>query len=198
MLTKNKTLAGVPKLLPEIVKYYAETIPHVLALMYQNRAVTYHELDQQSAKIAQYLQNQGIRRGDFVALYMPRSLELIISILAIQKAGGAYVPKDIQHSNLVILRTNPPLIKAFWICVSMERASTTPVAKRTKSSRKPQTGKAKPSMENPTLRARHICTNGRSISSRARIKPVALSGNPCGKPAPTPAGALETCGPRCV
>ena len=97
MPLKNIRLWGTPKILPQLVTYYAEKTPHSVALFYQNQSLTYKELEEQSSILAGYLQKVGVQREDFVIIHLARSLELIIAIIAIQKAGGAYVPVDIAY-----------------------------------------------------------------------------------------------------
>ncbi len=112
MSSKNETLFDEHYLLPNIVEHYVATIPYALALIYDNQTLTYQELDRQSSILANYLQNNGVKRGDFVAIYLERSLDLIISILAIQKAGGAYVPIDIAYpSNRVAFMIQDAQVK---------------------------------------------------------------------------------------
>ena len=97
MLSKDETLFDAPSILPNIVEHYAGVSPHAVALIFDKQTLTYQELDRQSSILANYLQTKGVYRGDFVAIHLKRSLDLIISILAIQKAGGAYVPIDIAY-----------------------------------------------------------------------------------------------------
>ena len=58
------------------------------------KPTTYGELDQRASQLAAQLRQFGIRPGDFVAVLMDRSVEMIVSLLGILKAGGAYVPLD--------------------------------------------------------------------------------------------------------
>ncbi len=57
-------------------------------------ALTYHELDQRANQLAHVLQKQGVGVETLVGIYMERSLDLIVGLLAILKAGAAYVPID--------------------------------------------------------------------------------------------------------
>lgn len=61
------------------------------------RHVSYQELDERSNQIARRLIHKGISRGDFVAVSMKHSPELIAVLLGILKAGGAYVPIDPEY-----------------------------------------------------------------------------------------------------
>ncbi len=80
-----------------IVQYYAQQTPEKEALIFQEEVLNYRELDQRTSHLAWYLQQQGVGKGDFVALYLKRSLDLLVGILAIQKAGAAYVPMDFDY-----------------------------------------------------------------------------------------------------
>ncbi|MCP5063931.1 MAG: AMP-binding protein, partial [Ignavibacteriae bacterium] len=56
--------------------------------------LSYKELNEKSNQLARFLLNKGLKSEDLVGVSTQRSLELIISILAIVKAGGAFVPID--------------------------------------------------------------------------------------------------------
>ena len=58
------------------------------------RRVSYADLDRMSDDWAARLHQAGVRRGDFVALILPRSQDLIVGMLAVLKAGAAYAPID--------------------------------------------------------------------------------------------------------
>jgi microcystin synthetase protein McyB len=64
------------------------------AVIYQDRELTYQELDQRAAGLARVLQQQGASIGDRVGVCVERSPEMIIAILGVLKAGCAYVPLD--------------------------------------------------------------------------------------------------------
>jgi amino acid adenylation domain-containing protein len=56
--------------------------------------LSYAELDRRSNRLAHVLVTRGVRREDRVGLYIERSCDMIVAILAILKSGGAYVPLD--------------------------------------------------------------------------------------------------------
>ncbi|MEK8104426.1 AMP-binding protein [Micromonospora sp. M12] len=56
--------------------------------------MTYAELDRRTNQLARLLLANGARTGDFVALALPRSPQLVVALLAVLKAGLAYVPLD--------------------------------------------------------------------------------------------------------
>ncbi|MEC0230608.1 non-ribosomal peptide synthetase family protein [Paenibacillus alba] len=58
---------------------------------------TYEALNERANQVANMLLSKGLRKGDFVTLFMERSLDTIISLLGVLKAGGAYVPVDPEY-----------------------------------------------------------------------------------------------------
>ena len=74
--------------------------PSAIAVQAQSRAqsgncaLTYHQLNQQANQLAHHLISLGIGADDLVAVSLPRTLEMVVAILAVLKAGGAYVPID--------------------------------------------------------------------------------------------------------
>ncbi|HEY7414193.1 MAG TPA: amino acid adenylation domain-containing protein, partial [Ktedonobacteraceae bacterium] len=68
--------------------------PEAIALLYEDQQMSYLALEQQANRLAHYLIASGVRPESRVGLYMERSLEMVVGILAIQKAGGAYVALD--------------------------------------------------------------------------------------------------------
>lgn len=68
--------------------------PDAVAVVDGETNVSYMELCKQADKLAAYLLQKGITRGQLVPLCMDRSLSMIVSILGVLKAGGAYVPMD--------------------------------------------------------------------------------------------------------
>jgi amino acid adenylation domain-containing protein len=72
----------------------AARTPSAIAAIFCDRAWTYRELDAQAERIALRLRRAGVGRGTFVAVAVPRSLELMATLLGVLKAGGAYVPLD--------------------------------------------------------------------------------------------------------
>jgi len=56
----------------------------------QTTKITYAELDRRSEELAAYLTVQGIASGDFVGIYMRRSIDHVAAILGIHRAGAAF------------------------------------------------------------------------------------------------------------
>ncbi|BCL83201.1 non-ribosomal peptide synthetase [Ktedonobacteria bacterium brp13] len=68
--------------------------PDTLAVMCENEALTYHQLNVRANQLAHRLQYLGVGPEMLVGLCLDRSLDLLIGLLGILKAGGAYVPLD--------------------------------------------------------------------------------------------------------
>lgn len=68
--------------------------PHAVALQFEDQALTYAELNERVNRLARYLLSSGTKAGEVVGVYMERSLDMVVSLLATWKAGAAYVPLD--------------------------------------------------------------------------------------------------------
>ncbi|MBX3301082.1 MAG: amino acid adenylation domain-containing protein [Nitrospira sp.] len=68
--------------------------PEAVAVVCEDKQLTYGELNGRANQLAHYLQGQGVGPDVLVGLCMERSVELVVSLLGILKAGGAYVPID--------------------------------------------------------------------------------------------------------
>ncbi|MEU5692039.1 amino acid adenylation domain-containing protein [Actinosynnema sp. NPDC020468] len=91
----NDTAARVPEpLLPELFARQVAATPDARALLTATGEVTYRELDRRAAALARLLVAEGAGPDTVVALAVPRSVELVVAVLAVVKAGAAYVPVD--------------------------------------------------------------------------------------------------------
>jgi amino acid adenylation domain-containing protein len=65
-----------------------------VAAVFDDRHLTYEELNRRANRLARYLQSLGVERESRVALCVDRSLDMLVGLVAILKAGGTYVPLD--------------------------------------------------------------------------------------------------------
>nr|WP_150526588.1 AMP-binding protein [Roseibium sediminis] len=79
------------------VNHWLRTTPEAPALECGKRSMSYRELDVASNKLAASMATMGVRHGDKVCLYLQRSIEMVVGIVAILKLGAAYVP---QHAGV--------------------------------------------------------------------------------------------------
>ncbi|HEV7859202.1 MAG TPA: amino acid adenylation domain-containing protein [Pyrinomonadaceae bacterium] len=80
--------------LHQLVEAPAERTPEALAVVCRDQSLTYLELDRRANQLARYLQGQGVGPEITVAVFLERSIEMVVALLAILKAGGAYLPLD--------------------------------------------------------------------------------------------------------
>jgi amino acid adenylation domain-containing protein len=71
--------------------------PGAPAVVYDDRSLTYAELNARANRLARHLGACGVGRGDLVAVALERGPALIVTLLATLKAGGAYLPIDPEH-----------------------------------------------------------------------------------------------------
>ena len=85
---------NVHRLLPRLVTLSAERHPSAPAIVMDGVTLDYATLEQRSNQFARSLVAHGVRRGDRVALWLPKSPDAIVALYGIMKAGAAYVPVD--------------------------------------------------------------------------------------------------------
>ncbi|WP_145956904.1 non-ribosomal peptide synthetase, partial [Xenorhabdus miraniensis] len=99
--TWNQTDVSYPqdKTLQQLFEAQVEITPDNVALVFEGETLTYRQLNERANQLAsairehyQQQKNAPLQAGTLIALYFDRSLEMVISILAVLKAGGAYVP----------------------------------------------------------------------------------------------------------
>ncbi|MGA3347988.1 MAG: amino acid adenylation domain-containing protein [Candidatus Sulfotelmatobacter sp.] len=83
-------------ILQQLLSKSAARFPEKPAVWARGRSITYRELDERSNQLAHLLVQSGVRKGDRVGLFFPKSVESVISMFAILKAGGVYIPLDPQ------------------------------------------------------------------------------------------------------
>ena len=66
--------------------------PSAVAVVFEDRKLTYSELDELSNRLANHLVSMGAKRDMMIPLFVERSPEMLVGMLAIMKAGAAYVP----------------------------------------------------------------------------------------------------------
>jgi len=85
---------GAARCFQEIFEEQARRTPERIALVCEDRQLTYAELDGKSNQLARYLRTRGVGCETLVAIFGERDVELMVAMLGIFKAGGAYVPLD--------------------------------------------------------------------------------------------------------
>jgi len=91
-----------PTCLHELFCQQVQKTPDALAVADVSRPLTYENLDRQTDILALYLKKKGVVCNSTVAIFMDKSVEYVISLIAILKAGGAYLPLDMAYPNRLI------------------------------------------------------------------------------------------------
>ncbi|WP_410586704.1 amino acid adenylation domain-containing protein [Amycolatopsis sp. lyj-23] len=92
----NDTAVPFPldRTFPQLFQAQVTRTPDALAVVDDDRELTYAELAAAAARLAHHLRGLGVGPETKVALCLDRSIDLIIAILAVWQAGGAYLPVD--------------------------------------------------------------------------------------------------------
>ena len=92
----NDTAADYPKdkCIHQLFEEQVERTPDAVALEFEDKQITYRELNRRANQLAHYLISLGIGPEKLVGICVERSIEMVVGLLGILKAGGAYVPLD--------------------------------------------------------------------------------------------------------
>ena len=95
----NNTSADYPrdKTITQLFEEQVDKTPDNIAVVFENQKLTYRELNERANSLANYLRSKKIGRNDIVGIMVNRSLEMIISILAVLKSGACYIPIDPEY-----------------------------------------------------------------------------------------------------
>lgn len=112
------------KCIHQLFAEQVERTPDAVAVVSEEKQLTYRELNNQVNKLAAYLQALGVKPDVLVGICVERSLEMVIGLLGILKAGGAYLPLDpsypqerlefmVKDADISVLLTQEKLVSLF-------------------------------------------------------------------------------------
>ncbi len=92
----NQTGADYPddRCIHELFEVQAKNNPDAVAIVFEDKQLTYAQLNAKANQLAHYLRKMGVKPEVVVGICIERSLEMMIGILGILKAGGVYFPID--------------------------------------------------------------------------------------------------------
>ncbi|AWH53650.1 non-ribosomal peptide synthetase [Stenotrophomonas sp. ESTM1D_MKCIP4_1] len=94
----NATAHALPDTtLVELLQQGMDRDPQATALVFGDHSLDYAALEARSFALAAQLRAMGVGPGSVVAVALPRSLELMVALLAVLRAGAAYLPLDLAH-----------------------------------------------------------------------------------------------------
>ena len=118
----NLTAREYPREAPlaELIEAQVAATPDATAVVFEGKSLSYRELNEQANRLARELVKHGAKPDELVGIFVERSVEMVIALLAVMKSGAAYVPLDpnlpkdrlaymIEDSSLEVLITNKEL-----------------------------------------------------------------------------------------
>ncbi|SKA48322.1 non-ribosomal peptide synthase domain TIGR01720/amino acid adenylation domain-containing protein [Chitinophaga eiseniae] len=109
--------------IPALFRQQAGRSPNTTALVADNRTWTYGELDDLSERMAVFLQRRNLGPRSRILLFLDRSPEMIVAILAVLKLGAVYIPLDItsppERLHYLITDTAAQLLITSQKCAAM-------------------------------------------------------------------------------
>lgn len=105
LYTFNDTTVDYPRdeTVVSLFTAQAEKTPQAIALSFEERELTYKELDSRAGRLANYLiDGYGVQTGDLIGVKLERNEYLIVVLLAILKTGSAYVCIDPNYPEQLI------------------------------------------------------------------------------------------------
>ncbi|MGW1894582.1 amino acid adenylation domain-containing protein, partial [Streptomyces sp. NPDC002004] len=91
----QRPAAAVP--LPELFENQVRRTPDAPALAWHGQHLDYRELNERVNRLARLLIAEGAGPERIVAVLVPRSVDLVVSLLAVAKTGAAYLPLDTEY-----------------------------------------------------------------------------------------------------
>ncbi|MEU1400655.1 amino acid adenylation domain-containing protein, partial [Micromonospora zamorensis] len=111
----NDTARQVPDAtLPELIEAQVLRGPEDCAVVAGTESLSYRDLDAAANALARHLVEVGAGPERLVAIAMPRSIHLVIAVLAVLKSGAAYLPIDADHPHE---RINGMLAETTPVCL---------------------------------------------------------------------------------
>ncbi|MDT3424992.1 tyrocidine synthetase-3 [Paenibacillus forsythiae] len=81
----------------ELFEEQARKQGDALAVVFEDEAITYKELNERANQVAWSLRKLGVKPNSVVALMMEKSIEMIIGMIGVIKSGAAYLPLDVKY-----------------------------------------------------------------------------------------------------
>ena len=94
----NELQADFPQVcIQDLISEQVEKDPGAPAVECNGVSLTYGDLERKANRLAHYLRANGVGAEYRVGIYLPRSENIVVAMLAVLKAGGAYVPLDLTY-----------------------------------------------------------------------------------------------------
>ncbi|MGH3786274.1 MAG: amino acid adenylation domain-containing protein, partial [Pseudonocardiaceae bacterium] len=95
LVERNNTAQPVPAVMwTEFFEAQVARVPEAVAVAFEDEQLSYLELNERANRLAHLLIQRGAGAETFVALAVPRSVDMVVALLAVWKAGAGYLPID--------------------------------------------------------------------------------------------------------
>ncbi|WP_163832494.1 non-ribosomal peptide synthetase [Spartinivicinus ruber] len=122
--SNSQSICQASETIHRLFERQALKTPEAIAVVAEGEQLTYQALNQRANQLAHYLRASGVDTETLVGLCVERSIDMVVSILAILKAGGSYLPLDpsypkerldyiLEDSNPLLLITQRNLLNHF-------------------------------------------------------------------------------------
>ena len=119
----NATQTNYPRQVPmhRLFEQQAERTPKAIAVVMGDEQISYRALNERANQLANYLVQRGVGTETPVGIFLERSINMVVALLATLKAGGAYIPLDpayptdriafiLEDANMPVLITQESLL----------------------------------------------------------------------------------------
>ena len=94
---RTKTTVDYGLTVHQLFEDQVNRTPNAVAVEFGGTSLTYSDLNRKANQVAHYLKEHGVGPDVLVGIFLDRSLEMVVGVLATLKAGGAYLPLDISY-----------------------------------------------------------------------------------------------------
>ena len=91
---KTEMLYPINKTISQLIEEQVKEKANSQAIVFEDKSITYDELNKKANQIANYLRKQNIKPNDIIGIMIPRSIELLTAIIGVLKSGACYIPID--------------------------------------------------------------------------------------------------------
>lgn len=93
-LNRTEVEVDSTKCVQDVLEEQAKRTPAKTAVVFRDQTLTYGALQERADRLAHRLRALGVGPNTIVAIYMTRSIDVVVALWAVLKAGGAYLPLD--------------------------------------------------------------------------------------------------------
>ena len=92
----NQAVEAIPseQTVIDLFRQQVRLTPDRTVVSFRQTVVSYRELDERSDRLARIITERGVDSGDLVGIFIDRSIEMVVCVLAVLKAGAAYIPLE--------------------------------------------------------------------------------------------------------